>query len=51
MMGVRPLPPHIGAIGSYLNMPNGLYIFGVFQKLGSLMYLATKYMWKYVELV
>ena len=43
-MRVCPHQPHIGAIGSQLNMPKGLYIFGGFQKLGKLMYLVTKYM-------
>ena len=50
-MRVCPHQPHIGAVGSQLNMPEGFYIFGVFQKLSNLMHLATKYMWKYVELV
>ena len=41
--------PHIGAMGSQLNMLKGLYVFGVFQKLGNVMYVPTKYMEKYVE--
>ena len=43
-MRVCPYHPHFQAIGSQLNMPKGLYIFGAFQKLGILMYLAPKYM-------
>ena len=43
-MKVCPYHPHIEAIVSQLNMPNRLYIFGIFQKLGNLMYLAPKYM-------
>ena len=43
--------PHNEAIGSQLNMPKGLSIFGVIQKFSNLMYLATNYMEKYVELV
>ena len=34
--------PHIEAIGSQLNMPKGFYIFGIFQNLGIVMYLAPK---------
>ena len=43
-MTVYPHHPHIEAIGSQLNMPKGLYIFGIFQNLGILMYLAPTYM-------
>ena len=50
-MRVCPYHPDIEANGSQLNMPKGLYIFGIFQNFGILMYLAAKYMWKYVELV
>ena len=42
-MKVSPYHPHIQAIGSQLNMPKGLHIFGIFQKLGNLMYLVPKY--------
>ena len=50
-MRVCPRQPHVGAVGSQLNVPDGLYSLGGFQKLGNLMCLVTKYMWKYVELV
>ena len=50
-MRVYPPQPHIGAIGSQQNMTKGLYSFVVPQKFGNLLYLATKYMWRYVELV
>ena len=43
-MRVYRYHPHIEAIGSQLNMPQGLYIFAIFQNLGILMYLAPKYM-------
>ena len=43
-MRVCPYHPHIEDIGSQLNMPKGLYIFGIFQILGNLMYLPPKYM-------
>ena len=43
-------PPCNEAMGSELNMLKGLYIFGDFKKLGYLMYLAPKYMEKYVAL-
>ena len=50
-MRLCPYHHHIEAIGSQLNVHRGLYIFGIFQKLGNLMYLAPKYTWKNVELV
>ena len=43
-MRVYPYQPQIEATGFQLNMPKGFYIFGTFQKLGNLMYLAPKYM-------
>ena len=43
-MRVCPYQPHIEAILSPLNMPKGLYIFGIFQKSVNLMYLAPQYM-------
>ena len=43
-MRVCPYHPHIKAIGSQLNMPKGLYIFGICQNLGIFMYLAPRYM-------
>ena len=50
-MRVGPHQPHNEAIGSQLNMPKGLYIFGVCHAFGNLMYLLTQCMEKYVELV
>ena len=50
-MRVCPYQPHIEAIGSQLNMPQGLCIVRIFENLGILMYLAPKYMSKYVESV
>ena len=43
-MRVCPYHLHIEAIGAQLNMPKGLYIFVIFQKMGNLIYLAPKYM-------